>query len=35
LRMAMASLKEVAAGLMSAEEMALAAPYFDRLIRAF
>jgi allophycocyanin-B len=35
LRMAMASLKEVATGLMSAEEMALAAPYFDRLIRAF
>lgn len=35
LRIAMGSLKEVAAGLMSAEEMALAAPYFDRLIRAF
>ncbi|MEN9214025.1 MAG: allophycocyanin subunit alpha-B [Gloeomargarita sp. DG02_4_bins_56] len=35
LRIAMGCLKEVAAGLMSAEEMALAAPYFDRLIRAF
>ncbi|APB35050.1 Phycobilisome protein [Gloeomargarita lithophora Alchichica-D10] len=35
LRMAMGSLKDVAAGLMSGEEMALAAPYFDRLIRAF
>lgn len=35
LRIAMSSLKEVAASLMSAEEMALAAPYFDRLIRAF
>ncbi len=35
LRLAMGCLKDVAAGLMSAEEMALAAPYFDRLIRAF
>ncbi len=35
LRMAMGSLKDVATGLLSAEEMALAAPYFDRLIRAF
>ncbi|MCS7031364.1 MAG: allophycocyanin [Gloeomargarita sp. SKYG116] len=35
LRIAMTSLKEVTAGLLSAEEMALAAPYFDRLIRAF
>lgn len=35
LRIAMGSLKEVTAGLLSAEEMALAAPYFDRLIRAF
>ncbi|MDY7015872.1 MAG: allophycocyanin subunit alpha-B [Cyanobacteriota bacterium] len=35
LRIAMGSLKEIASGLMTAEEMALAAPYFDRLIRAF
>jgi allophycocyanin-B len=35
LRMAMTSLKEVTAGLLTAEEMALVAPYFDRLIRAF
>lgn len=35
LRVAMGSLKEVAAGMMSSEEMALAAPYFDRLIRSF
>ncbi len=35
LRMAMTSLKEVTAGLLTSEEMALVAPYFDRLIRAF
>ncbi|MCS6781590.1 MAG: allophycocyanin subunit alpha-B [Gloeomargarita sp. SKYBB_i_bin120] len=35
LRIAMTSLKEVTAGILSPEEMALAAPYFDRLIRAF
>jgi Phycobilisome protein. len=35
LRVAMSCLKEVAAGILSSEEMALAAPYFDRLIRAF
>ncbi|WP_204106601.1 MULTISPECIES: allophycocyanin subunit alpha-B [Spirulina sp. CCY15215] len=35
LRIAMGSLKDVAAGMMTGEEMALAAPYFDRLIRSF
>ncbi len=35
LRVAMGCLKDVAASILSSEEMALAAPYFDRLIRAF
>ncbi|MEO0536470.1 MAG: allophycocyanin subunit alpha-B [Cyanobacteria bacterium P01_A01_bin.123] len=35
LKMAMRNLKEVAIGLLSSEEGALAAPYFDQLIRAF
>jgi allophycocyanin-B len=35
LRLAMGSLKEVASGMMTGEEAALAAPYFDRLIRSF
>ena len=35
LKMAMRNLKEVAMGILSSEEGALAAPYFDQLIRAF
>jgi allophycocyanin-B len=35
LKLAMRCLKEVAMGLLSSEEGALAGPYFDQLIRAF
>lgn len=35
LKLAMRCIKEVAMGLLSAEEAALAGPYFDQLIRAF
>jgi allophycocyanin-B len=35
LKVAMRSLKDAAASLMTAEEAAIAAPYFDLLIRAF
>ncbi|MGD1907316.1 MAG: allophycocyanin subunit alpha-B [Leptolyngbyaceae cyanobacterium] len=35
LKVAMRCLKEVAMGLLSSEEAALAGPYFDQLIRAF
>lgn len=35
LKQAMRCLKEVAMGLLSSEEAALAGPYFDQLIRAF
>ena len=35
LRIAMGCLKEVAMGLLSSEEAALAGPYFDQLVRAF
>jgi allophycocyanin-B len=35
LKVAMRCLKEVAMGILSSEEGALAAPYFDQLIRAF
>ena len=35
LKLAMRCLKEVAMGLLSSEEAALAGPYFDQLIRAF
>ena len=35
LRVAMRSLKDVAMGVLSSEESALAGPYFDQLIRAF
>lgn len=35
LKVAMRCIKEVASGMMTSEEAALAAPYFDQLIRAF
>ena len=35
LKIAMRSLKEVAMGILTSDEGALAAPYFDQLIRAF